>query len=459
MTYTPQNRRTPGHPAGESKKLSLRVNFDRRLKLEFHGSKITTDAGLLAYRELDDALELTDAAGDVFADSRTGKNGWHGMRGQFRQSLFGRVGSYEDVNDAERLARDPAMRWIVGGKAVERQAASTSQMARFETELLASDVNIEALTDMSGSWIDKVHDRRPPKMIILDMDSSVSPTHGEQEGTAYNGHFGCTCYHPLFLFNQFGDLERCSLRPGNVHSANGWRDILEPVVERYRERNLRRYFRGDAAFALPDLYEFLEAEGYKYAIRLKANAVLQESIAHLLTRPLGRPPNHVRRFHASFSYQAGSWDRKRRVVAKVEWHPGELYPRVGFIVTNLSRPAERVVAFYNQRGKAEQFIKEGKNAIKWTRLSCRKFRNNEVRLQLHALAYNLANFMRTLALPEEVEHWSLTTLREKLVKIGAKVVRHGRYVTFQLAEVAVPRELFRKILSLIDDLRRRPIPA
>ena len=156
-----------------------------------------------------------------------------------------------------------------------------------------------------------------------------------------------------------------------------------------------------------------------------------------------------------FSYRAGSWNKKRRVV----WHPGELYPRVGFIVTNLSRPAERVVAFYNHRGTAEQFIKEGKNAIKWTRLSYRKFRNNEVRLQLHALAYNLANFMRTLALPKEVEHWSLTTLREKLVKIGAKVVRHGRYVTFQLAEVAVPRSLFQKIQSMIDDLRRRPVPA
>jgi len=167
----------------------------------------------------------------------------------------------------------------------------------------------------------------------------------------------------------------------------------------------------------------------------------------------------VRRYYASFSYQAGSWDKKRRVVAKVEWHPGKLYPRVGFIVTNLSRPAERIVAFYNHRGTAEQWIKEGKHAIKWTRLSCRKFRNNEVRLQLHALAYNFANFMRTLALPEEVEHWSLTTLREKLVKIGAKVLRHGRYVTFQLAEVAVPRNLFQKILALIDDLRRRPAPA
>ena len=138
--------------------------------------------------------------------------------------------------------------------------------------------------------------------------------------------------------------------------------------------------------------------------------------------------------------------------------PGNWFPGVGFIVTNLTRPAERVVAFYNQRGTAEQHIKEGKNAIRWTRLSCQKFRNNVVRLQLHALAYNLGNFMRTLALPKAAEHWSLTTLRKKLIKIGAKVVSHGRYVTFQLAEVAVPRELFRKILRLIDGLRPAPVP-
>ena len=165
--------------------------FDRRLKLEFHGSKITSDAGLLAYRELDDALGLTEMAEGVFHDSRTGKNGGHGITGQFRQSVFGRLGGYDDVNDADRLGRDPAMRWIVGGKAIERQAASTSQMGRFETELLATDENVEALADMNGVWIDKVHDHHPPNMIILDMDSSVSPTHGDQEGTAYNGHFGC----------------------------------------------------------------------------------------------------------------------------------------------------------------------------------------------------------------------------------------------------------------------------
>ncbi len=147
-----------------------------------------------------------------------------------------------------------------------------------------------------------------------------------------------------------------------VHSADDWESVLKPVVVRYKGRKVRLYFRGDAAFASPELYDYLNAEDFLYAIR-------------------------------------------------------------------------------------------------WTRLSCRRFRDNAVRLQLHALAYNLANFMRTLALPKEVEHRSLTTLREKLVKIGAKVVRHGRYVTFQLAEVAVPRELFRKILSLMDDLRRRPVPA
>lgn len=447
-----------GHPAGEDESGVLRLDFDRRLKLEFHGSKVTSDAGFLPFRELDDALGLTEVAGDGLVDPRTGRNGQHGMTGLFRQSTFGRLGGYEDVNDAERLGRDPAMRWIVGGRAVARQAASASQMGRFETEFLATDDNIAALAELSGAWIDRVHDRQPPKKVVLDMDSSVSPTYGDQEGTAYNGHFGCTCYHPLFLFNHMGDLERCALRPGNVHSAHGWRDVLVPVVDRYKERRVRLYFRGDAAFASPDLYEYLEAEDILYAIRLPANKVLQESIAHLLRRPVGRPPKHVQRFYASFSYQAGSWDSKRRVVAKVEWHPGDLYPRVGFIVTNLSRKAERVVAFYNHRGTAEQYIKEGKNAVKWTRLSCRKFRNNEVRLQLHALAYNLANFMRTLALPKEVEHWSLTTIREKLVKIGAKVVAHGRYVTFQMAEVAVPRDLFRNILERIDRLRR-PSPA
>jgi len=442
-------------PTGEA----LRLNFDRRLLLQFRGSVITSDGGLLAYRELEDTFGLTDTGAERLADGRTGKNGRHRLAGLLRQSVFGRLAGYEDVNDAERLCRDPAMRWVVGDRAISGYAASASQMGRFETKWLCRAENLAALADLPGQWIDTVHQRRAPKRIILDMDSSESPTYGEQEGSAYNGHFACTCYHPLFVFNQFGDVERCVLRPGNVHSADGWRALLEPVIARYRDSVKRLYFRGDAAFANPEIYELLEAEGGGYAIRLPANRVLQDKIGYLLKRPVGRPPHEVRRYYASFSYQAQSWNKPRHVVAKVEWHPGQLCPTVGFIVSNLARSAEGIVAFYNQRGTCEQYIKEGKNAIKWTRLSCRTFAANAVRLQLHALAYNLANFMRTLAMPKTADPWSLTSLREKLVKIGAKVVSHGRYVTFQMAEVAVPREMFADILALIARLRAPPTPA
>jgi Transposase DDE domain group 1 len=326
-------------------------------------------------------------------------------------------------------------------------------MGRFETEVLTQPGNLAELTKLSGKWIDRLRERQPMRELILDMDSSVSETYGEQEGTAFNGHFGCTCYHPLFCFNQFGDVEQSLLREGNVHSAKDWRAVLEPVVARYRGRNIARYFRADAAFANPEIYEYLEAEGFEYAIRLPANDALLRDIEPMLTRPVGRPSTTSVVWYAGFLYQAKSWNQARRVVAKVEWHNGELFPRVGFIVTNLTRPAKRVVRFYNRRGTAEQWIKEGKNAVKWTRLSCHDFVDNQVRLQLFVLAYNLGNFLRQSVLPQSVRHWTLTTLRERLIKIGAKVVRHSRKIVFQMAEVAVQRELFRAILERIGRLR------
>ncbi len=438
---------------GERSRDALWVGFDGSLRLEFHGSRVTSDAGLLVYRELDEALGLTTMGGSLLQDWRTGKNIQHTLVGLLRQSIFSRLAGYEDTNDAERLAVDPTMRQVVGGRARERTAASTSQMGRFETDVLTQPGNLKVLTDLSGQWIDGLRQRKPGDRIILDMDSSVSETHGHQEGSAYNGHFECACYHPLFCFTEDGDLERALLRSGNVHSADDWRSVLEPVVTRYRTTTAKKFFRGDAAFAIPELYLFLEAEHYGYAIRVKSNSLLEREIEHLLKRPAGRPPKKpIVRYH-DFMYQAASWDKSRRVVAKVEWHQGELFPRVGFIVTNLGGGAASVVWFYNGRGTAEQWIKEGKNAVNWTRLSCHDFTDNQVRLQLFALAYNLGNFLRRLALPVGVKRWSLTTLREKLIKIGAKVVHHARSVVFQMAEVAVPRELFRLILARIRRLR------
>jgi len=169
--------------AGEKSDTALRVTFDPRLKLEFRGSKVTSDAGLLPFRDLDDALGLTELARAVLVDTRTGQNSRHILVGQLRQSVFGRLAGYEDLNDADRLAHDPAMRWVVGGAAVTGQAASTSQMGRFETEVLTQAANLSALTDLPGRWIDRVHARRPVRGIVLDMDSSVSPTFGEHEAS------------------------------------------------------------------------------------------------------------------------------------------------------------------------------------------------------------------------------------------------------------------------------------
>ena len=164
------------HPEGAGETDDIRLDFDRRVRLEFHGSKISSDGGLLLFRGLDEVLGLHELAGGVLRDTRTGHNRLHSLVGLLRQSVFGRLAGYEDVNDADRLSLDPVMRQVVGGRAVDAKAASASQMGRFETEVLASTDNRAALAELSGQWIDRVHARVPPKWITLDMDSSVMST-------------------------------------------------------------------------------------------------------------------------------------------------------------------------------------------------------------------------------------------------------------------------------------------
>jgi hypothetical protein len=440
---------------GETKDGAKTLHFDGSIKLEFRGAKVTTDAGLLAVRELDEVLGLTDMATCMLSEARA-SNRRHDLAGLFRQSVYARLAGYEDVNDQEALSRDPAMRAVIGRRALEGNAASSATVSRFETEILASEDNLEALAAINDAWVARAIRVTKGKKVILDMDSSESPVHGNQEGSAYNGHFCSRCYHPLFVFNQHGDCEGTVLRPGNVHSADGWRGLLEPIVDKYNNTDKKLYYRGDAAFASPDIYGYLEEKGILYAIRLKGNRRLEEHIEHLLARPVGRPPKKPRVFYHEFTYRAGSWKKSRRVVAKVEWHQGELFARVGFIVTNLSKSAKNVVRFYNQRGNCERFIKEGKYALSWTRLSCSRFISNQVRLALFVLAYNLGNFLRRFALPKEVSAWSLRSIQLKLVKIGARVISHSRRTVFQLAEVAVSESLFTKILLRIHGLRYAP---
>ena len=405
---------------------------------------------------MDERLGFGDLVAQHLADSRRGKNTQLPLADLFRQSVYSRIAGYEDVNDAERVSQDPTFRLLGSEKTWDRGAALTSRLQTFETEMPAEEDNFRSLARINRELIAKAEAiDTPPRIvldIVLDMDSTEIPVYGQQENSAYNGHFQSTCYHPLRLFNREGDCLAAKLRPGNVHSAEEWGELLLPEIERQQKLGKDVVFRADAAFAKPEVYEALEERGVKYAIRIPANDSLQRDIEGLLTRPVGCPRHKPVVWYKSFLYQAASWRIPRRVVAKVEFHVGELFPRVGFIVTNLEADSRAVVRFYNKRGTAEQWIKEGKQAVKMTRLSCHRFRSNEVRLWLSVIAYNLGNLWRRLVLPNRIGNWSLTSLQQRLVKRGGRLLKHARYYWLLLAESHLTRRLFGAMVRRIGSL-------
>jgi hypothetical protein len=426
---------------GEIQNQPFQLSFNASLKIDFQGSRVTSDGGLILVRELDERLAFGELIEQHLTDSRRGRNTQFLFADLLRQSVYSRLAGYEDINDAQRLSQDPTFRLISSERAWDRGAALTSRLQTFETEMLAEEENFAGLERFNRALIGRAEAMDSGCRTILDLDSTEIPVYGEQEQSAYNGHFESTCYHPLLLFNREGDCLAAKLRPGNVHSAEGWEELLLPEIERQQKLGKEVVFRADAAFAKPEVYEALEARGVKYAIRIPANGSLERDIAELLPRPVGRPSHKPLVEYKGFLYRAASWETARRVVAKVEHHAGELFPRVGFIVTNLTLPSRAVVRFYNKRGTAEQWIKEGKQAVKMTRLSCHRFRSNEVRLWLSLIAYNLGNLWRRLVLPRRIANWSLTSLQQRVVKTGGRLVKHARCYWLLLAESHLTRRI------------------
>ena len=436
---------------GESQKQGFQLSFNRFLRVAFQGSRVTSNGGLILVRELDERLGFGELIEQHLTDSRA-NNARFSFADLLRQSVYSRLAGYEDVNDAEQLSQDPTFRLIGSEKDWDRGAALPSRLQTFETELLAEEENFAGLARVNRELIGRAEAIDSPHRTVLDMDSTEILVYGEQENSAYNGHFESMCYHPLLLFNRDGDCLAAKLRPGNVHSAEDWKELLLPEIERQQKLGKEVVFRADAAFAKPEIYEALEEREVKYAIRIPANDSLQRDIEELLTRPVGRPSVKPLVEYKGFLYQAASWGKARRVVAKVEHHQGELFPRVGFIVTNLTLPSRAVVRFYNKRGTAEQWIKEGKQAVKMTQLSCHRFRSNEVRLWLTIIAYNLGNLWRRLVLPQRIGNWSLTSLQQRLVKTGGRLIKHARYYWLLLAESHLTRRLFASMLGRINGL-------
>jgi hypothetical protein len=441
---------------GENHHQAFQLSCNASLTVDFQRSRVTSDGGVMVARELGERLGLGALIGPPVTASRRGKHTPFPLADRFRQSIDGRLASDEDVNHAERRSQDPTFRLIGSEQIWERGAALTSRVQSFETERLAEEETCAGLARMNRELIARVAALDSPPQVVLDMDSPEIPVYGPQDQRADNGHVASTCDHPRLLFKREGDCLAAKRRPGNVHSADGGEERLLPEIEWQRKQGKEVACRADAACAKPEIYEALEARGVTYVIRLPANATLERAMGERLPRPPGRPSHRPVVWDKSFLDQAASGKTARRVVAKVEHHQGELFPRVGFIVTNWGTNSRAVVRFSNTRGTAEPWIKEGKQAVKMTRLSGQRFRSNEVRLGLSVIADNVGNLWRRLALPKGIDHWALTSVQRRLVKTGGRRVKHACDDGLLLAESHLTRRLFGAMVRRITAL---PVPA
>jgi hypothetical protein len=425
--------------------------FQRKLSIDFRGGEITGEAGLVLVREFDERLGLTRRLRKVVRDDRDRRYITHDMLGLLRQRIYQIVAGYEDANDAAYLRKDPTMRAMV--QRVDSVLASQPTLSRLENEVDWESIRL--LENEGLQWFCAVGcGRRRPEEIILDVDSTEDPTHGQQALSFYNGHYDSYMYHPLLVFEgNTGVLLASCLRPGNVGGISHLLPLLRPLIARLRAgfSNSTIAIRADGDFAKPKLLDFAEYAGCLYAIGMPRNCVLEarvESLRNKAERLWEQSGGKPLRLYTSFFYQARSWSRARRIVAKVEYTAVGYNPR--FLVTNRHEGAQEVFAWYSQRGQAENFIKDLKNEIAADRLSCSSYRANAFRLQLHALAYNLLVLFRRLVLRgTSLATATIGTLRLDLFKVAARVRHSARRLWFHVATGWPGQPLFLRVLDRI----------
>jgi hypothetical protein len=432
--------------SGESQKEVIRPDFNRSIMIDFHGATITSDVGFLLMREMDERFKIISPMGDCLEDLRSSTHSKHSLVQMVRQRVYQIGAGYEDCNDADFLRKDPALRLALGKD--HQAGAGQSRLSRLENDTLGNEAGLQALEAALTRSTDTLLKRKTKKRLIIDLDSTEDPAHGKQEGVAYNGHFAKNCFHPLFCFTSEGDCLRAKLRPGNVHSAAGALEFIKPIVARYRDWFQLFWLRGDAAFANPETYEYCEEHRITYFIRLPGNAILMRLLEPQLNRPVGRPPQSgIQVKIVDLHYQAKSWNRPRRVVAKIEWHRGELFPRIAFVITSSRLPAIKVIKVYNGRAEIENRIKEGKNTLRWDKTSCQRFEANQARLQMGVLAYNLLHMIRQFYIWGEEVKRSMDWLIKRLIKVGARISYHARRWHVHVASAFPLAHHYRAVLA------------
>jgi len=420
-----------------------RIDFGRLgrrvIQADFSGGDLSSDGGLLLLRQLDRHLGLSRAAAAAIPDPRDPERIRHRLRDLLAQRLYALCCGYEDLNDHKTLRDDVLLQSAVGR---DQALASAPTFSRLENR--ATRAQAWALHEVLAAQFIASHPRAPAEL-VLDVDASDVPLHGNQELSQFHAYYDHHCYLPLYVFCGQAMLA-CVLRPSRIDGARHAAAVIKLLVTRLRQAwpGTRFIVRADSGFCRRRLVQWCERAGVGYIIGLARNARLHAAVAgdeQALARAYDQAGTK-QRFIGELSYAAKSWSRERRVITRLEYGAQGTNPR--FVVTNLQGDAAALYdGLYCQRGEAENRIKEAQLDLFGTRASCSRFVANQFRLLLAALAYTLMVRLRQLALQAtELERASAATIRVRLLKIGAAILRNTRRVRVMLASHHPLRELF-----------------
>lgn len=436
--------------------LEKSLNFNRKVKINFEGGDLTSDAGLILYKEFDEKIGFSKTIKEFLKVKDTAKFRFHTNQDIALQKIYQNVAGYHTDDNADELICDPAFQAVLGKKAL----ASQPTLSRFNSRL---DVNtIKRFEKINEILTDRIYSIESPNEILIDLDSTNCETYGNQYGANYNFHYSANGYHPLVAFDGLtGDFIKAELRSGNVYTSRQVTRFLGPILKKYSVNypSIFRFVRADSGFATPELYKLIEDNKAFYAIRLKAYKTLYKKAYEITDRMDKECQDNIYDYkviYGEFKYKAAKWDIERRVVVKIEKPEGQMCYNYTFVVTNMKSTPKKVIMFYSNRGTMENFIKEGKNGFAFDSMSSTDYIINANKLQLALLAYNFNNWFRRIALSKSMKSNRIETIRLKLIKIAAKIVNSSRYLTFKLCSSCPYKNEFWDTLQRINNLMLSP---
>ena len=429
------------------------VKFNNNLIVSHDGGRLSSDSGLVLIDELMDAFKFTQLSEDIvtFNDSR--KYWTHTNHKILKQIILQIIGGYNTDSAANILQYDPVLQTL----SIDEPLASQSSISRLYDRVEGE--TIKTLQVFNQALIDKARLVRNDTNMIIDLDSTHSDTFGHQEQTAYNAHYGTNGYHPLVAFDGLtGDFLKAKLRSGNQYTSNGVKEFLEPLLEHYNQSipTTDILVRGDSGFATPNIYDLCDLYENQYVIRLKANRNLYRLAEEFVFYDNHHPWDEKEVYYHSVSYQAASWTKSRRVCIRSTREVGELLFKHSFIVTNFSEniSAKRVFETYNKRGTMENYIKEAKNSFFFDKTDSPELLENEARMMISLLAYNLVNFLRTLCFEPKSKGLQVDTIRFRLFKVAGKLVSTARQMYLKLSISHVYQREFYAVFRKIQRIRQ-----